>query len=151
MRVYIIQQGPVDWIAQAGLRAGDIVGIREHLLQEFAAWSPELQRLVSENDGAYLDRPIFALPVPHTWDRSPTATLLGDAAHLMPPLGVGVNMAMLDASDLALAIANSATAAEAIGLYEESMMPRSIEYASLLQGHAGDLLDAMVPEFDTAD
>lgn len=148
IRVYIIQQRPADWIAQEGLRADDTGGIREHLLREFAAWSPQLQRLVSENDGAYVDRPIFALPVPHTWDRSATATLLGDAAHLMPPLGVGVNMAMLDASELALAIAKSTTAAEAVRLYEESMLPRSVEYATMLQGHAADLLGAMVPEFD---
>jgi 2-polyprenyl-6-methoxyphenol hydroxylase-like FAD-dependent oxidoreductase len=32
----------------------------------------------------------------------------------MPPLGVGVNFAMLDASDLALALANSPTVEEAI-------------------------------------
>lgn len=30
--------------------------------------------------------------------------LAGDAAHLMPPAGVGVNLVMLDASDMALAI-----------------------------------------------
>ncbi|MFI5897492.1 hypothetical protein ACIA5D_46115 [Actinoplanes sp. NPDC051513] len=60
----------------------------------------------------YVDRPIFALPVPHTWTPDAAVTLLGDAAHLMPPLGVGVNLAMLVASELALAVADSATIAD---------------------------------------
>ncbi|WP_433217578.1 hypothetical protein [Microtetraspora malaysiensis] len=41
-----------------------------------------MRRLISDNDGLYVDRPIFALPVPHTWEHNSTVTLLGDAAHL---------------------------------------------------------------------
>lgn len=61
-----------------------------------------MKQLITDNEGPFVDRPIFALPVPHTWAHNATVTLLGDAAHLMPPLGVGVHLAMLDASDLAL-------------------------------------------------
>lgn len=113
MRVYIMQRVPADWITANGLRPEDTEGIRVHLLGEYAAWSPQTLRMITDHDGPYVDRPLFALPVPHTWERSPGVTLLGDAAHLMPPLGVGVNLAMLDAAELALALVNSATIDEA--------------------------------------
>ncbi|MFG1995992.1 FAD-dependent oxidoreductase [Actinoplanes sp. NPDC048988] len=148
IRVYIIRRVPADWITATGLRPDDTAGIRAHLLDEFAGWSPGMRRMISDNDGRYVDRPIFALPVPHVWDHDPTVTLLGDAAHLMPPLGVGVNLAMLDAAGLALALAGSATIDEALRAYEDVMLPRSTETAKLLEGRAEDLLsDDLPPEF----
>ncbi|NUT46028.1 MAG: FAD-dependent monooxygenase [Saccharothrix sp.] len=140
IRVYVIRQAPADWITAAGLTTGDTAGLRAHLLDEFADWSPLLRRLITDNDGPYVDRPIFALPAPHTWDHDPTVTLLGDAAHLMPPLGVGVNLAMLDAADLALALARSATVEEAVRAYEATMLPRAAEMAKALEHATTHLL-----------
>lgn len=82
-----------------------------------------MRRLVGDNDGPYVDRPIHALPAGHTWQHSPSVTLLGDAAHLMPPLGVGVNLALLDACELALALARHDTVGEAVRAYEDTMLP----------------------------
>ncbi|MGV9770592.1 FAD-dependent oxidoreductase [Streptosporangium sp. NPDC003464] len=146
-RVYLIRRVPIDWIGQSGLTIDDTEGIRAKLLKEYADWSPRLRRLISDNDGPYVDRPIFALPVPHTWEHNPTVTLLGDAAHLMPPLGVGVNHALLDAGELALALAGSATLDEAIRTYEATMLPRSTQTAKLLEGGAEQLLSPQVPDF----
>src|SRR3712207_4349482 len=98
-------------------------------------------QMITDNDGPYIDRPLFALPVPHTWQHSPTVTLLGDAAHLMPPLGVGANLAMLDAYDLALALATSPTISEAVRAYENTMLPRSIDTARRLEHGAEALLE----------
>ncbi|MGA6159023.1 FAD-dependent oxidoreductase [Stenotrophomonas sp. NPDC087984] len=146
IRVYIIRRAPVDWLAMSGLTADDTEGIRALLLDEYAHWSPRMRQMISTNDGPYVDRPLFALPVPHTWEHNPTVTLLGDAAHLMPPLGVGVNLAMLDASELALALANAATVDDAIRVYEKTMLPRSIEMAKALEGGAEHLLSADLPD-----
>jgi 2-polyprenyl-6-methoxyphenol hydroxylase-like FAD-dependent oxidoreductase len=149
MRVYIIQRVPADWIAANSL--SDTDSIRAHLLREYAAWSPEMLRMIADNDGAYVDRPLFALPMPHTWEHSPSVALLGDAAHLMPPLGVGVNLAMLDASELAVALATSSTIDAAVRLYESTMLPRSIEIATMLENGAEFLLaDGGMEEMDEA-
>ena len=142
IRVYIIQRLPVDWIRAKGLTAEDTDGIRAVLRDEYAHWSPRMRRMITENDGLYIHRPIFALPVLHTWDHNPTVTLLGDAAHLMPPLGTGVNLAMLDAGELALALANAATVDDAIRVYEKTMLPRSIETAQAIEHGTEQLLSA---------
>ncbi|MCK7622088.1 FAD-dependent monooxygenase [Streptomyces sp. RS10V-4] len=147
IRVYLIQRVPADWIAASGLRPTDTEALRARLLERYARWSPRMKRMITDNDGPYVDRPIFALPVPHTWEHDPTVTLLGDAAHLMPPLGVGVNLAMLDASDLAGALANAATVADAVRAYEKTMLPRSAETARALEGGAEHLVAGAFPDF----
>ncbi|MFI2375589.1 FAD-dependent oxidoreductase [Streptomyces sp. NPDC018964] len=151
IRVYLIQRVPADWITADGLTPQDTDGIRARLLERYRDWSPRLRRLITDNDGPYVDRPIFALPVPHTWEHDPTVTLLGDAAHLMPPLGVGVNLALLDACELALALVHHDTVGEAVRAYEKTMLPRSTETARLLDGAAADLLSTELPDFATAD
>ncbi|MEV6906844.1 NAD(P)/FAD-dependent oxidoreductase [Amycolatopsis sp. NPDC051071] len=142
IRVYLIQRLPADWIG-----AGDTADVRARLLDAFSAWSPLMLRMITDNDGPYVDRPLYVLPVPHTWEHSPHVTLLGDAAHLMPPLGVGVNLAMLDASELALALAGSTTIAEGVAAYEGTMLPRSTDIAKQLENGTEGLLD---PEFSPA-
>ncbi|MBB5850720.1 FAD-dependent oxidoreductase [Amycolatopsis umgeniensis] len=136
IRVYIVQRLPADWAGSLGTQE-----IRARLLDAFSGWAPRMVRMITDNDGPYVDRPLFVLPVPHTWEHSPTVTLLGDAAHLMPPLGVGVNLAMLDASELALALAGSASLGEAVAAYEKTMLPRSVEMARRLENGAEGLLD----------
>jgi 2-polyprenyl-6-methoxyphenol hydroxylase-like FAD-dependent oxidoreductase len=134
IRVYIIRRVP----------AGEPVTDAQ-LLEEYAHWSPRLRRLISDHDDPLIERPIFALPVPHLWETVPAVTLLGDAAHLMPPLGVGVNLAMLDAAQLAIAIAGHATTEDAVRAYEKVMLPRSAEMARLTEGGGEALLSGDLP------
>jgi 2-polyprenyl-6-methoxyphenol hydroxylase-like FAD-dependent oxidoreductase len=150
IRVYVIQRVPADWITAAGLTIGDTDGIRALLLDRYRHWSPALRRLLTDNDGPYVDRRIHALPVPHTWEHNPTLTLLGDAAHLMPPLGVGVNLAMLDACELALAIVHHDTVEDAVLAYEKTMLPRSARMQQLLDNGVEELLSPELPDFAQA-
>lgn len=140
MRVYIVRREPLGWPEINGFALADTDDVREYLLGQFEGWSPELLRLITDSDHPYADRPLYVLPAPHVWERSPSVTLLGDAAHLMPPAGVGVNLAMLDASELALSIVDADSIPGAITAYEESMLPRSTELASRLDGMADFLL-----------
>ncbi|WUW21346.1 FAD-dependent monooxygenase [Streptomyces sp. NBC_01463] len=151
IRVYIIQRVPADWITANGLTVQDTGPLRAHLVEQYRDWSPRMRRLLTDNDGRYVDRPILALPVPHSWEHDPTVTLLGDAAHLMPPLGVGVNLAMLDACELALAVAGTGTVDDAIRTYERTMLSRSHKMQQLLDHGAEELLSAELPDFATDD
>ena len=108
------------------------------LLELYADWHPSLRAFLV---GELIHRPLYALPVPHTWEHTPGVTLLGDAAHLMPPLGVGANLAMQDAADLALAITRHGVR-DGVQAYESVMLPRAIEAQELTNP---GLLD-MVPE-----
>lgn len=71
------------------------------------------------------------LPINHQWETQHGVTLLGYAAHPMFPFaGEGVNLAMFDATELALAIIISNDLTQAIHDYEEKMFSRSEKAAS---------------------
>jgi 2-polyprenyl-6-methoxyphenol hydroxylase-like FAD-dependent oxidoreductase len=61
-------------------------------------------------------------------------TLLGDAAHLMPPLGAGANLAMLEGAELAESIAAAPGPGdldEAVRAFEEQMWARAGKWANI--------------------
>ncbi|QLQ35474.1 FAD-dependent oxidoreductase [Micromonospora robiginosa] len=95
------------------------------LLDLFAGWDPRLTALIEAGDGPPVPHRAEVLPVGTRWPHRPGVTLLGDAAHLMPPVGEGANQAMLDAADLAAALAaDPADPDAAIRAYEEAMFAR---------------------------
>ncbi|MGI4811668.1 MAG: FAD-dependent oxidoreductase [Janthinobacterium lividum] len=95
------------------------------LLHRFEGWSPALRALLSDADRIAAIRPIVALPTDLSWHTQDGLTLVGDAAHVMPPLGVGVNLAMLDAAELAEALVTSQDWREAVRTYEVAMIGRA--------------------------
>jgi len=118
---------PQDWTVKSGVDWSDAPAARDILLKEFADWSVELKNLIRNCDDTIIPRLIYALPIGHSWPRLPGVTLLGDAAHVMSPYaGEGANLAMLDATDLALAIAEHGDDVEgALTRYEKTMFPRA--------------------------
>ena len=71
------------------------------LLDVFDGWDRRLTALIEAADGPPTPRRIEAMPTGTRWAHRPGVTLIGDAAHLMPPVGEGANQAMLDAAELA--------------------------------------------------
>lgn len=144
IRVYVGMRCPADWHRRAGVDPADPAAVRDALLERFADWSPALHGFITETDTGYTHRPLFALPVPHTWDHTSGVTLLGDAAHLMSPLsGMGANLAMRDGADLARSVLDHATVDDAVAAYEEVLLPRSAEAA---EGAAGALDSAFAAD-----
>ncbi|WP_172381903.1 NAD(P)/FAD-dependent oxidoreductase [Streptomyces sp. MNP-20] len=134
--------GP-EWHADPGRPAGpdrgallegaDAEAVRASLLAQFDGWAAPVLDLVRRG-AAFVHRPLYALPVAHTWPHVSGVTLLGDAAHLMPPLGVGANLAMLEGAELAEAIAAAPGPEgldEAVRAFEERMWERAGRWASM--------------------
>ncbi|MFJ9697910.1 FAD-dependent oxidoreductase [Kitasatospora sp. NPDC101183] len=141
IRAYFAFRAPEDWHLADGVDLHDQEAVRTHLLDMFEGWHESLRSFLEDGDHAFVNRPLYALPAPHAWDPAPGVTLLGDAAHLMPPVGLGANLAMLDGSDLAHALVTERSVADAVRAYEAVMLPRSVEAAtSSAQG-----IDHLVP------
>ncbi|KIZ16465.1 FAD-dependent oxidoreductase [Streptomyces natalensis] len=143
IRAYITFRGPQDW--HAGLDLADTEAVRARLLTQYQGWDESLLDILRDNEGGFMNRPMFVLPVPHTWQRVPGITLLGDAAHLMPPNGVGANLALLDGAELARAVIDHPTIDEALDAYESVMLPRAIDNAKTAQ----HMLATLMPDNDS--
>jgi 2-polyprenyl-6-methoxyphenol hydroxylase-like FAD-dependent oxidoreductase len=141
LHAYVEFNRPLDWFDDPA-----------KIVAEFEGWTPELTALITESDTEPVFRPHYALPAGHRWERVPRVTLVGDAAHLMPPNGEGANLAMLDAAELGQALA-SKDVETALAEYEEAMFVRAAHTAEdseeMIQSLFGDeppqkLLDLLI-------
>jgi 2-polyprenyl-6-methoxyphenol hydroxylase-like FAD-dependent oxidoreductase len=90
-----------DWVKRSGIDFSDKTQVLEWFKAEYKGWDTVWQELFENAVVPFTTRPIYCMPLDQTWEPLPNLTLLGDAAHLMPPFaGEGVNMAMLDALEL---------------------------------------------------
>ncbi|MFH8610658.1 FAD-dependent oxidoreductase [Streptomyces sp. NPDC018029] len=128
VRGYVALNKSEEWMRSIDF--GDPAAGLRRLADEFDGWSPLLTAFVTESDAEPWLRPIYALPVGLTWDRSPGVTLVGDAAHLMSPFaGEGANLAMFDGADLAHRLVEQSDTEAALAAYEERLFPRSSDSA----------------------
>ena len=139
IRAYAAMLIPEKWETSNGFDAGNLQTARAWLLNYFSDWDQSLLALIQESNDRFMVRPIYELPIGHRWHFHAGVTLLGDAAHLRPPDGEGVNLAMLDAVDLATAISEYSTLEEAVRRYEETMFAR----AEITAREANELLKRM--------
>lgn len=124
LHTYVALSRPEAWFASIDF--ADATRARDRIAAEFRGWTPALTALITDGETDPVLRLIHTLPVDHRWARVPGVTLLGDAAHLMPPSGEGANLAMLDGAELAQAIAAQPGDIEAaLAGYEHTMFARS--------------------------
>jgi len=126
---------PENWVGLSGVDFQDKQSVASWLKDTFTGWHPMLNELV-ESEFSAIARPMYHFEN-QQWETRADLTLIGDAAHRMPPYaGEGVNMALLDALVLAENLGSDqfGSIQEAIGAYEREMLARATEItqASLL-------------------
>ncbi|HZX75305.1 MAG TPA: NAD(P)/FAD-dependent oxidoreductase [Cyclobacteriaceae bacterium] len=117
-----------NWTTTSGLNFNDKTQLLDWFKKEYSEWSPVWHELFENATTPFIPRPIYCMPFDQTWEALPNVTMLGDAAHVMPPFaGEGVNMAMRDALELSDCLTSDkySTMQEAISVYETSMRKRA--------------------------
>jgi len=119
---------PEDWIKSSGVDFNNSIDVRNYLEEYYVGWNPIFFTLFKACP-QFVPRPLDYFPLDQYWTSKSNLTLIGDAAHLMPPSGEGVNTAMLDALDLSeyLTSGDYDTIQTAIEAYEIRMRARGAE------------------------
>ncbi len=99
---------PENSLLESGVDFNNTQSVFDWFKKEYHAWSNSWHELFT-NDGVYcIPRPQYYYPLDQRWETIPNLTILGDAAHLMPPFaGQGANLAMQDAFELAECLTNN--------------------------------------------
>jgi 2-polyprenyl-6-methoxyphenol hydroxylase-like FAD-dependent oxidoreductase len=106
IRVYAAVTVPDDWVSVSEYSWSDIGGFKQKILEQyFKDWAENVKSLVVESgQNEVRFWPLYDTPKPSEggqWEIDKCITLIGDAAHVMPPwTGRGVNMALLDGLEL---------------------------------------------------
>lgn len=124
---YISFKKEKHWVKNSGIDFSDQAQVLAWCRQEFAGWSPVWFEIFENAGLPLLERPQYCMPLDQDWAALPDLTILGDAAHPMPPSGEGVNLAMLDALELSECLTNGQfpDAQAAIAAYEKQMRERA--------------------------
>ncbi|MEZ0540018.1 FAD-dependent oxidoreductase [Fibrella arboris] len=145
-----------DWTRRSGINFDDRAQVQEWFQREFGAWNPVWQELVDSHDAWFIARPQYHFPPDQRWTTLTNLTMIGDAAHRMPPYaGEGVNMAMLDALDLAQCLTGDfPDVASAMATFETRMLTRAADVTNVTLRqtealHAPDGLDRLLTLFDS--
>lgn len=152
---YISFKADENWTKANGLDYTNKTQMLEWFKNEYPTWSPVWYELFENISAPFIPRPIYCMPLNQKWDALSNLTMIGDAAHVMPPFaGEGANMAMLDALELSECLTSDKfkTVQEAISGYEGIMRERASVAAkeSLENGekmHSKDALKTMLNFF----
>ncbi len=123
-----------NWVKDSGINFSDKAQVLAWFKKDYADWDSIWQELFENASYAFVPRPQYCMPFDQTWEALPNLTILGDAAHLMPPYaGEGVNMAMQDAMELSHCLLSNdfADTQSAIAAYETQMRARASEIAMI--------------------
>jgi 2-polyprenyl-6-methoxyphenol hydroxylase-like FAD-dependent oxidoreductase len=125
---------PENWRKECGINFSDKAQVLAWFKTTYAGWSNVWDELFENAAASFTPRPQYCMPLDQTWDALSNLTMIGDAAHLMPPYaGEGVNMAMLDALELGQHLVDESFADThaAIAAFEQRMRERASATAAM--------------------
>ncbi len=117
-----------NWATNSGMDYSDRKQVLDWFTTAYSEWGAIWHELFETAATPFIARPIYCAPLDQTWEALPNLTMLGDAAHVMPPFaGEGANVAMLDALELSEYLTSDKfhTLKEAIAHFETDMRKRA--------------------------
>lgn len=143
------------WVKDSGIDFNDHHQLLSWFKQEYAGWNQIWEELFNNKHTSFIARPQYYMPLDQTWEACSNITVIGDAAHVMPPYaGEGVNMAMKDALELSDCLTSDSypDVRSAIANYELNMRKRASDAARMTLEqteslHAPGALESLVKMF----
>ncbi|PTT01528.1 2-polyprenyl-6-methoxyphenol hydroxylase [Pedobacter sp. HMWF019] len=144
-----------SWVKDSGIDFNDHHQLLSWFREEYAGWDIIWEELFSNSHTNFIPRPQYYMPLDQNWITCPNMTIIGDAAHVMPPYaGEGVNMAMKDALELSECLTSEIfpDLQSAIAHYEQQMLARAsvvtqMTLASTAMLHADDSINNLLKMF----
>lgn len=149
---------PENWITDSGIDFSDKNSVHNWFREAFGSWDVAWKELFESDELWFVPRPQYHYPLDQSWEAHSNITLLGDAAHRMPPYaGEGVNMAMQDAFELCDCLTDPqfTDLKSAIRAFEKQMLKRASEVTQMTLDstemlHSGDPIKSMMDLFEDA-
>lgn len=118
---------PESWLPDCGIDFKNKKAVLAWFKQAFKGWSEEWYEFFTSEEVHFIPRPQYYFPLDQHWETKENLTMIGDAAHRMPPYaGEGANVALQDAFELANCLADNRFPGmrEALAHFEKAMVIR---------------------------
>ncbi len=150
---------PENWISESNLDFKNNSEVFDWFKDVYKEWSPKWEELLLSKELYFIPRPQYYFPFNQTWKTQENLTMIGDAAHRMPPFaGKGANLAMWDALELSESLTGNQfeDLKTAISYFEKRMLERAAEATkdTLRNGeqlHSKDALERLLAIFNSKD
>jgi len=123
-------KAPENWLEQSGINFNNKEEVLEWFKKEFSGWSDEWYEFFTNDAVYFIPRPQYYFPFNQSWETDESLTMIGDAAHRMPPYaGEGANVALQDSFELAECLTGRqfGDIKTAIAYFEKGMIARGAE------------------------
>jgi 2-polyprenyl-6-methoxyphenol hydroxylase-like FAD-dependent oxidoreductase len=122
------------WVKNSDIDFNSKSQVLDWFKKTFNDWDAIWEELFQNDEISFIPRPMYHFPLDQNWETQTNLTMIGDAAHRMPPYaGEGVNMAMLDALELSDCLTSNdfANIKSAIFHFEKEMIKRTSEVTAI--------------------